>query len=330
MQKKKKHRLLTLLAVLIIAAIIAFIALGIASFVRAEKMLNLSPTPLEPFATNIIGKHQNISFKSADDQIKLNGWWLSHQGAAASGTIVMVHDRGKNRLQFDLDTAQLYKFLTAEGYNVLSFDQRGAGESSSGLHAYGYNAYEDVISALEYAKKKAPGSPLILMGFAAGNSAIWHAWHELPVEYEADADESTEKTAQILRSDIQAIIMDTPVKSTEDCIIADIEAADLPLKKIFQWSIPLAIRLSAGNSPHIDFLNGMLDAPCPIFLARNGYDDVYSKRNADIIFAEIKRLRPTTSTIFETDGNGHVSAWLDYQGGYKEALSVFLKRWFGN
>lgn len=331
MRKNRKFKLLSLLSVILAILIIAVIALGIFSFIRADSMLNLTPTPLEPFATNIIGNHQNISFRSSDDQIVFNGWWLPQSTQTQTkGTIILVHDRGQNRLQFGLETSTLYEFLTSRGFNVLAFDQRGSGESTSALHAYGYNAYEDVIAALLYVKGRVSASPLILMGFGAGNSAIWHAWDNLPSKIDIDEGAQEAEGVTLTRSDISAIIMDTPVMSTEDCIVADIAATELPAQWLFQWSIPFAMRLSAGNSPDIAFLNDMLDAPFPLFLTRSRDDTVYPKENTDIVFSEINRLRPATSTILETPGKGHINGWIDYQGSYKEELSLFLESWFGN
>ncbi|HHU06838.1 MAG TPA: alpha/beta hydrolase [Clostridiaceae bacterium] len=330
MRKKRKLKLLPLLSFILAIFLIAVVALGIFSFMRADRMLNLEPTPLEPFATNIIGNHQNVSFRSSGDQIVHYGWWLPQSTHdLAKGTIVLIHDRGQNRLQFGLDTATLYDYFTSHGFNVLAFDQRGSGESSSALHAYGYNAYEDVFAALRYAKTRT-SAPLILMGFGAGNSAIWHAWDALPSKIDLDEDAQNAESITLTRSDISAVIMDTPVMSTEDCIVADIAATELPAQWFFQWSIPLAMRLSAGNSPGISFLNSMLDAPFPIFLTRSQEDTVYPKENTDVVFSEIERLRPATSTIFETPGTGHINGWVDYQGSYKEELSLFLERWFGH
>lgn len=330
-RSKRKIKLQAVVTVITVILLIAVLSLGIFSFARADSMLNLEPTPLEPFATNIIGNHQNISFRSSDGQITHHGWWLPQSSQSPSkATIILVHDRGENRLQFGLDTAPLFEFLTDSGFNVLAFDQRGAGESTTASHAYGYNAYEDVIAALSYVKRVQSGAPLILMGFGAGNSAIWHAWDNLPSKNDIDEDAQQEEGVLITRSDISAIIMDTPVMSTGDCIRADVAATNLPAQWLFQWSIPLAMRLSAGNSPDINFLNDMLDAPCPLFLTRSQEDSVYSQENTDIVFSEINRLRPATSTIYLTPGSGHVSGWLDYQGSYKEELNSFLDEWFGN
>lgn len=328
MRQGKKFNPLFVLAALLVLILLAVVLLGAVSFIRADRMMNLPATPLDPFAANIIGKHQNISFRSSQDQFKLNGWWLPHQTQTSKGTIILIHDRGKNRLQFGLKTHQLYDFFTEEGFNVLSFDQRGSGESSSGLHAYGYNVYEDVLAALKYVKSRTPKTPLILMGFGAGNSAIWQAWSQLPVQDDVESNESDE--IAISRQDISAIIMDTPVRSTEDCIISDINLSQLPAKWFFRWSIPLAMRLSAGNAKNIDFLESILDAPCPIYLTINRLDQVYAQNNTKILFNEIERLRSSTSSLTITEGSGHVTGWLDNQGVYKDSLREFLRFWFGD
>ncbi|MDI9461107.1 MAG: alpha/beta hydrolase [Saccharofermentanales bacterium] len=328
MQQKKRFKPLFVLAAMLVLILLTVILLGAVSFIRADRIMNLTATPLEPFAANIIGKHQNISFRSSQDQFKLNGWWLPSLTQTAKGTIILIHDRGKNRLQFGLETHKLYNFLTEEGFNVLSFDQRGSGESSSGLHAYGYNAYEDVLAALKYAKTRTPKMPLLLMGFGAGNSAIWQAWSKLPVHDNAEADEYDEIV--ISRQDIGAIIMDTPVRSTEDCIISDINSSQLPAKWFFRWSIPLTMRLSAGNAKNIDFLELILEAHCPIYLTKNKFDQVYAQENTETLFNETKRLRSSTTSISVTEGSGHVTGWLDYQGTYKDSLREFLRFWFGH
>lgn len=330
MRRKKSFSVPRLMALVFILFLVIIIAVTIISFVRADRIMNIAPSPLDPFATNVIGKHQNVSFRSAEDQYTLKGWWLPHTTKDPKGTVILIHDRGANRLQFSLDTHHLYSFFTDSGFNVLAFDQRGCGDSSSGLHAYGYNVYEDVLAAIKYAKGKTPSLPLILMGYGAGNSAIWHAWNSLPSSLDEQVETANADEINLSRNDISGIIMDTPAKSTEDCIKSDIDATRLPLRKLFYWSIPLAIRLSTSNSADLDFLNLILDAPCPIYMTRNKFDEVYPPENINSLFSEVARLRSSTATIFETEGQGHVTGWIDQQGAYKDELGKFLQQWFGN
>ncbi len=323
--RKEKRKIGRYIFFTVVATVgILIVAVFAISFSRAESLMHLEPTPLDPYVENMLGSKKNIKFTSNKGQITLYGWWIPASQGEPIATIVLVHDRDNNRLQFGQETVKFINFLTHSGFNVLSFDQRSCGQSGEGLHAYGYNAATDLEAALNYAKA-AGETKLIVYGFGSGNSLIWHCWHNL---LESPDQDKEEKNSSVTRQDIAGIIMDSPIRSTETCIKVQPEFQEYRFNFIFSQTIPYAIRLSAGNATDIDFLELMLKAPCPIFITRNKPDNFYPKDGTDEIFSELLRLRPSLTTAYETEVEGHISGWITKREDYEKSLKDFFNNWF--
>jgi len=70
--------------------------------------------------------YEPVAFASADDAILLRGWYLPASGERA---VVLVHGIDGNRWDTFHHQDQLAALLVHAGYDVLTFDLRGSGES---------------------------------------------------------------------------------------------------------------------------------------------------------------------------------------------------------
>ncbi len=175
-----------ILAILIVAA-------GIVSFASANTLMRQKPDQLASFSSNVMPPFSVIGFQSLDDQTTLSGWMFPAKGKPIS-TVILVHDSGKNRLQFGIDMPALYEFFVENHYNVLSFDLRHCGKSEGQLSAFGYAEWEDVIAAIQYARKFTTTQDVLLYGFGSGVTTTLFAWSRLP----------DKATAEALRAEIAA------------------------------------------------------------------------------------------------------------------------------
>jgi fermentation-respiration switch protein FrsA (DUF1100 family) len=105
--------------------------------------------------------YQDVSFSSVSDNLTLRGWFMPAQSNKA---IIMVHGRGSNRADRQVYTLQYAADLHRAGYNVLTFDLRGHGQSDGWLISFGQYEMRDVLGAWSYLKQH---------GFGPQNIGIW-------------------------------------------------------------------------------------------------------------------------------------------------------------
>jgi len=138
-----------LVGVAITALLAGYLAI---SFRVAETVTRVDRLPLEPSATSIAATHEDVSFRNRDG-IPLKGWWF--EVARADRAAVIVHGRGRNRVNSDFMPAQIAKLLLVHGYSVLLFDLRGHGESGGTRYTLGIEEPRDILAAIDLAASKA-------------------------------------------------------------------------------------------------------------------------------------------------------------------------------
>jgi len=125
--------------------------LGI-SFRVAESVTRVDRLPLEPPATAIAPTHEDVSFASRDGLL-LRGWWFAVPGADRA--VVVVHGRGRNRVNSTFHPAEIARMLLGHRYSVLLFDLRGHGESEGTRYTLGIEEPRDVLAAIDETAAKA-------------------------------------------------------------------------------------------------------------------------------------------------------------------------------
>jgi fermentation-respiration switch protein FrsA (DUF1100 family) len=105
--------------------------------------------------------YQVVSFSPVGDNLTLRGWFMPAQSNKA---IIMVHGRASNRADQQVYTLHYAADLHKAGYNVLTFDLRGHGQSDGWLISFGQYELRDVLGAWAYLKQR---------GFAPQNMGIW-------------------------------------------------------------------------------------------------------------------------------------------------------------
>jgi len=137
------------LAIVVVAAVVGYFAI---SFRVAESVTQVERLPLDPPASSIAATHEDVTFNSRDG-IVLKGWWFAVDGADRA--VVLVHGRGRNRVNSDFMEAGIAKLLLVHGYSVLLFDLRGHGESGGTRYTLGIEEPRDILAAIDLAAAKA-------------------------------------------------------------------------------------------------------------------------------------------------------------------------------
>jgi fermentation-respiration switch protein FrsA (DUF1100 family) len=138
-----------LLSVVLVAALVAYLVI---SFRVAETVTQVERVPLDPPATSIAATHEDVTFNSRDG-IVLKGWWF--EVARADRAVVIVHGRGRNRVNSDFMEAAIARLMLVHGYSVLLFDLRGHGESGGTRYTLGIEEPRDILAAIDLAAAKA-------------------------------------------------------------------------------------------------------------------------------------------------------------------------------
>jgi uncharacterized protein len=121
-----------------------------------------------------IGSPQEPVTIRSQDLIELSGWWV--QGSHPKNVAVLSH----GYLLSKGELAPVAYWLWQRGFSCLLFDFRGHGQSDPGPCTFGYQEKDDVVSALEYVKKRNPESQIVLIGSSMGSVASALAWAERP------------------------------------------------------------------------------------------------------------------------------------------------------
>ena len=137
--------------VLLGTIVVGLIAYGAISFRVAQTVTQVERISLDPPASSIAPTHEDVSFSSRDGTA-LKGWWF--QVAGADRAAVLVHGRGRNRVNSDFMEAAIARLFIAHGYSVLLFDLRGHGESGGTRYTLGIEEPRDILAAIDLAMAK--------------------------------------------------------------------------------------------------------------------------------------------------------------------------------
>jgi alpha-beta hydrolase superfamily lysophospholipase len=121
--------------------------------------------------------YEDFTVSPADAALTLHGWWMPAGDAHA--TLVFLHGGGSHRHSKFFGALAFYRALVEAGVSVAAIDLRNhglSGEDGAGLQ-FGRTEMHDAVAALDWARDRAPGSPLYLMGISMGGATAIHAAH---------------------------------------------------------------------------------------------------------------------------------------------------------
>lgn len=132
-----------------------------------------------------LGLSYSTHFISTRDGESLEAWSLPQ--AHSKGVVLLFHGYGVSK-ELVLPAAAAFHDL---GYDALLVDFRGGGGSTGNDTSIGVHESRDVVSAVEFARKKWPGESVILFGTSMGSAAILRAIASEGLEPDAIVLEST-------------------------------------------------------------------------------------------------------------------------------------------
>jgi pimeloyl-ACP methyl ester carboxylesterase len=121
--------------------------------------------------------YKDVQFCSRIDNVRLKGWYIP---SGDTGTVIVVHGGKQNRADATMRLLELCCDLSKKGFNVLSFDRRGCGESKVSKVRDRTRFEHDVAGAYDYViKKEGRQHKIFLLGVSLGAAAVlYFAAHE--------------------------------------------------------------------------------------------------------------------------------------------------------
>jgi len=303
--------------------LIAFIILTAGS---ANTLMKTEKTPVLNIPSNILPPYSPTSFKSFDKQTILSGWFFKTSDPIS--TIIVVHGTDSNRMPFNVETVDLVQDFLEAGYNVFLFDQRNSGESEGMTTGYGYMEWKDVIGAIDHVRKISVTTDVILYGIGSGCSSSLIAADKLPESGETEKEYSAEINELAFDgSYIAGFILDSPAKMSDDYVRPIVES-EFVMGFITQYSVPYAIRISAGESENLNLASEIARTSVPVCILYGDRDIFIKTSLIDQIVSERIRLHPNNTTSEKFSGAGYVESYTINPQRYREIVREFLNSHF--
>ncbi len=169
------------MAIFAFVGLVALLALGhlVAALYLANRITRSPRSRVRGTPADAGLRYEEVQFRTAD-RLALRGWFIESPGARA--VVTVVHDGDGTRTDPERGLLSLQREYVRRGFHVLAFDLRGRGESAGTRDLLGGPELLDVLAAVAYAGRRAPGLPVLLHGFGLGASlALEAAAAESPV-----------------------------------------------------------------------------------------------------------------------------------------------------
>ncbi len=284
--------------VLVLAAIAAI------SFFSAWRITHPAKVTTPQISSNIAPDYKNIGFTVGEGKEKINGWFFPYSGSKK--TVVMVHGYGKNRLQFEEQTFPLIARLNREGFNVMTFDLRGSGNSSGSTSTFGKNETVDILGAVKYLNQRTT-EQIILMGFSTGASSCLSALTQTPY-----------------RNSIIGVIADSPYSNIDNYVDYIVESSmwlpDIPFKPAVKFAVKKISKID--NS--LDVISKMSSIiPTPVLLIDGAQDTPHTSDNTKLIYEMYKRKSPVQAHYWNSGAANYGESYLSAQDKYIDEVVDF-------
>ena len=313
---------MTLILVFIAAIIISVLVITISI---SNQMMGLEKKNLANIPSNILPAYSHTNFTSLDST-SLSGWFFKTDNPKS--TVILVHDIEKNRLQFDIATADIIRDILNDGFNVFLFDQRNSGDSGGDKTGYGYLEWQDLIGAIAHVRDISITKNVILYGVGNGCSTILQTVYKLPGKDDFGQTYDSKITSLLFdRSYIVGLILDSPAKMSDDYIMPLVRK-----KSSFGWlmqhTVPYAIRTTTSGAGNMNLMLAISQTQVPVCIIYGDRDTFIGAGTIGKIVEERTRLHPNTTKSYVFPNAEYTKAFEKDQEGYRRAIRGFLSAYF--
>jgi alpha-beta hydrolase superfamily lysophospholipase len=297
-RNKSKFIIKTILTLVLLALVLV----SVISVFTAWSLLHPADSSVQQLPADT-AKYRVVNFKN-NENIILNGWFFEDRDN--DKTVVIAHSHGKNRLEFEDNTFDLYEGFTSRGYNVLAFDLRNAGESEGIISTHANTEKDDIAAAIKYVKQQG-SNHIVLLGFSTGATA----------SLMASAEDSS----------VAAVIADSPFFSFDQYIDNYLKNTKLP-NFIFSKTIKKSTEILGGfNGYDIsteDFMNKLL--PRNLLLIQSESDPFADAETTKKIYLDYSEVNSGTTVLWTPNSAEHASSYKENPELYMKQIDDFLSQ----
>ncbi len=287
---------LKLVLYLILVVVIAF--LGISGYL-GHSMTQVERVPVEENPALLGLEYEDVSFASRIDEVTLRGWYLPVQNGEQ--VIIMVHSAGAHRADPSVGMLDIASELVEHGYNVLTFDMRGHGESDGNRMSAGYYEKRDLLGAVDYVKGRGI-EDIGVLGFSMGAATALLATPE--------------------SDDIDAVVTDCAFADLQDMMEPEF-AKRTNFPGFFLPPLLFMVKIMYG----VDFaaikpVESVPDiAPRPVFFIHGELDEIVPLEHA---YRLQQASQNPQDQLWVVPQAGHVGAYVMYPEEYMNKITAFF------
>ena len=307
MKKTISRVIIVILALLILTAVIfsVFVFLKARDVVNPKRKMLIS----DPSSVNLYFD----AFETTNGENTIKGWYIPAQKSEneteeSQKTIIFSHNYADNMEMNDISFLYFARFLAQNGYNIITFDYTGSGNSDGARYTLGQaEEIADLVSVIDYVKKTYPDHKLALFGWAFGAAAA------------ISAAES---------QDIDIVISDSSYTDLSELLDESMYYMTGIDNQFFNNCVKLFL-------PFISSIDYETESPKDIvekssgkkFLFIHGEnDDVISPDNAEILYSSA--TQNNEAMLYTIPDCPHIYGFMESEDNYKITVLYFLQEAF--
>ncbi len=264
------------------------------------KQLEVWGFDLQGFQENYKG--EEIALEAADGVSVPVTYYEANQ--ISDATVILVHGAGGDRMCM----APLVKLYLEQGWNVLTFDQRGHGDNSSDKVSFGYFEARDVECLVDYARQELGAEKVVVHGQSMGGATT-----------------GIYATTQHAREHVDAVVLDSPVDSMERMfrgVFSEMEGSeDIPTDYVVACGdiyLKLFYGLSFADAETID---RMKENQVKTLVIVSEQDDICFPEIMKALYENIA----TDEKKMITMASKHIEGAIDYPDDYIQQVMDFIE-----
>lgn len=298
--KKRNWKIISLISLVSVFILTMIICVGISIYV-GHSMTHPEKKPIDQAPSDYGIEYEDIIFKSRDNETDLAGWVLLPDEPAKM-TIIFGHGYKGNRFEDHISFFDLADGLLEEGYRVVMFDFRYAGDSGGEMSTVGAKEQLDMLGAIDWTIENYGEEEIGLLGMSMGASTALLAASEV--------------------DDVVGVVADSPFSDLEDYLKVNLpvwsDLPSFPFTPLIMTITPMLTDLDPKEASPISVLEDV--APRPVLFIHNKGDD-------SIPYSESERMKdayPDDFSIWLPEGDGHVKAFKQNEEEYIERVDEFF------
>jgi fermentation-respiration switch protein FrsA (DUF1100 family) len=286
--------LVVLLVVVLLAAYSVFVGWALTHPAR-------EPLKTTPAAYGL--PYRAVTFPSLAGHLDLRGWWIP-PARPAGITVIFAHGYTDNREGFP--ALFLARAVHAMGAGVLMFDFRAEGQSPGRLVSVGeYEQYDLDGAVLAVARRFAPGTKIVLVGFSMGAATALLSAAAMP--------------------QVAGVVADSPFADLEPYLWQNLPVwTHLPAFPFNAFILSLLPPLVGMDPTKVDPLAAVRHlGHRPLLLIAGRADKAIPYRNSVLLYDTARRTDPSAA-LWLVPRADHVEAFAVAPVAYVERLYRFL------